>query len=174
MKTIIALILLCVCCTSCGNNESSKSNSDNNPKEPTTSITKISSDYAVEKAKQFVGSSGWVLANISNTGVVSQNITSSRLRSLAEGLMDKDGKAGQWVVEFYKDTPKSVEEDGKKGFNYPYKIVLVTANGAEPGGPDIDEGVNVPKGFSPLKEELVNNTRNLAFNEYPGYRAQIR
>lgn len=93
---------------------------------PAWCIQKIDASEAIVKAKKSVRERGWQIAFVSNTGVT-DSVTASSIRSPQEALMDANGKAGQWVVEFFKDTPKSISQGGKKGKAYPLRRVLVTA-----------------------------------------------
>jgi hypothetical protein len=87
---------------------------------------------------------GWKLAFVSNTGVT-QSVTAHG--GGASALMDAQGKAGQWVFEFYDDKPTPIEEDGRKGTSYPFKTAAVTPDGVS-WLPDTD--LKVPKKLAEL------------------------
>lgn len=71
----------------------------------------------------------WKFGFISNTGVL-KTIKSSRFNTPQKGLMKRDGTAGQWVIEVYSRDPQPVSEQGKKGFAYEFKQILVTREDA--------------------------------------------
>lgn len=110
-------------------------------------IEKITIQQAVEKAKKTMGNQGWEVAFISNTGVT-QSVTSEKIRKPADGLMSPDGKAGQWIVEMYQNKPIT----NAKGFVYPLRIFIVTANDAS----EIPENnLGVPRKLVPITNQKL-------------------
>lgn len=122
--------------------------------------TRISAAKALDSARSLAGPP-WQLAFISNTGVT-DSVTSSRFGSPQQALMQRDGSAGQWVVEFFMDTPKEVRDGARRGRSYPLRRFLVTAQGAS----ELAEAeLAVPKGLAVLKPACLNAVdaaRNLA------------
>lgn len=113
--------------------------------------TRITASQALESARKVVTGKEWLLAFLSNTGVT-DSVTSEQFNGPEEGLMLPDGRAGQWVVEFFKDTPTTVSEGGRTGKSYPFRRVLVTATKSGML-PELD--LAVPQNLSVLKEEYV-------------------
>jgi hypothetical protein len=116
-------------------------------------VQRLSISEAKEKA---VPPSGWKLAFVSNTGVTQP------VGGGASALMDAQGKAGQWVFEYYNDKPTPVEEDGKKGLSYPFKAAVVKPEGVS-WLPDTD--LAVPKKLAELGGETLatlEQARNVA------------
>ena len=114
---------------------------------------KIGVQQAVAMARKTVKDSSWQIAFVSNTGVT-QSYTTERIRTPQGAMMNKDGKAGQWVVEFYKNSPKKISEGSRQGFAYPFMAVLVTGQSAE-AMPDAE--LAVPKALKPLKADAIGN-----------------
>lgn len=147
----IAVMLFCAC--------TDKQPAARDAKNP----PRLSAAQAIESARKRVPGSDWQLAFLSNTGVPS-SVTSQQMAGPEQGLMTRDGKAGQWVVEFFKDTPKAVSEGGRTGKSYPFKRVLVTATSAEELA---DSSLTVPQNLSSLKPEYVSaldTARNTAMS----------
>src|SRR5262249_3209209 len=95
----------------------------------------------------------WQIAFISNTGVT-KIILAEKFKTGKEALMLPDGSAGQWVIEFYKDTPKAVSEKGKKGNVYPFRRIIVLAQGVQLAL-DTEIAVPVPDKLYTLPAEFI-------------------
>lgn len=113
---------------------------------------KISAAEAIQKAKNSGKTSGWQIAMLSNTGVTSA-ATSNEIDSPEAGLMNPDGKAGQWVIEYFKDNPKSVSEGGRTGKSYPFLRLIVTANSVSQLPSD---DITVPTKLVDLKQQYIS------------------
>lgn len=89
---------------------------------------KITMARALDLATKAAGEGIWLVGFVSNSGHRG-SVTSQQLSGAAEGLMDRDGRAGQWVIGVFKDEPSNYEDKqlGRKGKSYPYKEYLVTA-----------------------------------------------
>jgi len=89
---------------------------------------KITMARALDLVTKAAGGGSWLVGFVSNTGLRG-SVTSQQFSSAAEGLMDRDGRAGQWVIGVFKDEPSNYEDKqlGRKGKSYPYKEYLVTA-----------------------------------------------
>ncbi len=96
------------------------------PPKVSVNTPRLSAAQAIEKAKSVVNTPDWQVAFVSNTGVTSP-VTSGDFNNAEEGLMLPDGTAGQWVIEFFKDSPKTISEGGRTGKSYPLRRVLVTS-----------------------------------------------
>ncbi|MGB8191908.1 MAG: toll/interleukin-1 receptor domain-containing protein [Chitinophagaceae bacterium] len=98
----------------------------------------------------------WQFAFISNTGVL-RNLLSPRFSKPEEGLMKRDGTAGQWVIEVYSGEPNPISEQGRNGFAYEFTQVLITRKeGAQFGSSMFTCKFPVPLSHSPLPEQLLN------------------
>lgn len=115
-------------------------------------LNRITAADAVKSALQYINNSEWEIAFLSNTGIPS-SVTSSHIQSAADGLMLSNGHAGQWVVEFFKDSPTIIKNNGKEGNSYPFRRLLVTAKGVEEL-PESDLGV--PNRLAQLKSEYID------------------
>jgi hypothetical protein len=114
----------------------------------------ISASDALNSARKIIKAPEWKLLSISNTGVAGGSVTSEQLRGPEEALMRADGKAGQWVVEFFLDSPKQITEGGVSGKSYPLRRVMVTAKKiSELAKTDIA----VPKKLCELEERFVSS-----------------
>lgn len=136
---IFLFTLLISILVGCGNGEeptleSDESVSEEEVLEPETSevneVKGITITEALEKVWQEVDSSEWEVAFISNTGAT-QSYTAKGIRGPMEALLSPDGKAGQWVVELYKDEPEAISEGEREGIGYPFQSVLVTSKSVD-------------------------------------------
>ena len=72
------------------------------------SVPRITASQAIETARKIIKDPEWQLADLSNTGSVypykamSKAVGTENFRNPDEALMLYDGRAGQWVVGFYK------------------------------------------------------------------------
>ena len=122
---------------------------------PESSVVGLSGTEAVAKARLAIPEANrddWKLAYLSNTGVT-QSIGAEGIDSIEQALMNADGVAGQWIVEFYKDEPTAVEEGDRKGVRYPFVAVSVTAKQSDPS--EYEGGLGVPSKLAPLPEQDV-------------------
>lgn len=67
----------------------------------------------------------WQLGFVSNAGVI-ETALSPALRSSGEGLMKRDGTAGQWVFELFGLTPTPVRDGDRHGYGYDYLRIVCT------------------------------------------------
>lgn len=138
-KSLVSIIALCLITISCPHHALAQG--------------KLTGKQAIDAARKIVKGSEWQIAFLSNTGVT-QSYSTEKLKSAREALMKKDGKAGQWVVEFYKNSPKDINEGGRKGVAYPLRAFLVTSNSASEMPTSV---IKVPKQLPPLKSDYINN-----------------
>lgn len=93
---------------------------------------------------------------LSNTGVV-ESVVSPHLTSAEEGLMKHDGTAGQWVIEVHSGEPQTISCDGRKGYAYEFKQILVTR---EKGAVAVNSSAicmfTVPLSRCPLPDRLLD------------------
>lgn len=110
---------------------------------------------------------GWLLANLSNTGVIKNQASSiNNFKQLKECLMNKQGMAGQWIVELCRDIMFTKEEGGKTEQYYPYIVYLCTTKSTIEitGG-----GIISPNKPSLLKMEYIKSldkARELAIKNW--------
>ncbi len=114
-------------------------------------MTGISITETLIKTWEELDASEWEVAFISNTGVT-QSYTAEGIRSPMEALLSPDGKAGQWVVELYKDEPEPFSDGEREGIGYPFQTVLVTSQSVSllP-----ETTLGVPTQLVPLKKEYI-------------------
>lgn len=168
LMIVTCLIGSSICFTGCGK-DSTKSHSQSSQAKSNVSssdeVTRITASQAINSARKVIQAPEWQLLSLSNTGVVAGSVTSEQFHSPNEALMLSNGKAGQWVVELYKDSPTPVSEGERTGFSYPFQRVLVTAQG-NTELPEID--LAVPKKMVSLKMEYVaalDSARQLAIRQ---------
>ena len=165
LMIVTCLIGSSICFTGCGK-DSTKSHGQSSQTKPKVSssdkVTRITASQAINSARQVIQGPEWQLLSLSNTGTVAGSVTSEQFHSPNEALMLSDGKAGQWVVGFYRDSPAPVSDGEQTGFSYPFQRVLVTAQ-RNTELPEID--LAVPKKMASLKMEFVtalDSARQLA------------
>jgi hypothetical protein len=112
---------------------------------------RLSAALAVTMGRNAIPGNEWKLAFLSNTGVT-DSATSKKFNSPAPALMQSDGTAGQWVLEYFKDTPTPVEHDGQKGQSYPVRRLIVTI-GETSELPEASLGV--PTKLAPLSDACL-------------------
>ena len=123
-----------------------------------TPSTRVSIGDALQTARLAMASTpDYKLAFVSNTGVT-QSVRAQELSGPADALMDKSGRAGQWVFEFYRDTPTPATNGGKRGFRYPFQIVLVSGARASQLP---DSTMGVPKALAELSAARVKSVAAL-------------
>lgn len=118
---------------------------------PVSAMTKISAADAIARANKAVGSNAWKIAFISNAGVTGGTVQARGVENLLDGFMDRNGLAEQWVIEYFKDSPKPYAEGGRKGVVYPKKTVVVTASEVSVDDSDIAVAAKV----SPLNPRYI-------------------
>lgn len=118
-----------------------------------TKPTYFTGAEAIAAARKAAGAD-WLLMFVSTTGVADDVSLSGEA---ADRLLRPDGKAGQWIIEFYKDTPKDVTQDGKKGKSYPFRRFAIG---------DGDKPTELPKSemgtgsaFTPMSEACVSGLK---------------
>jgi len=89
-------------------------------------MPRISITDAWKKMREYTKDDSLKLAFASNTGVTGDY--EAQVDTPSDRLMLENGEAGQWVFEMYKDTPQAVTEGDRKGWEYPYYVVIVGAN----------------------------------------------
>ena len=146
--------------------KNNSTNSSNSSSSTTTSqkATSMTANEAIEKARVFINNAQYKIAFVSNTGVFGGSVQDANV-SPEKGLMHPNGKAGQWVVEFFINAPTPISENGRNGQSYPYKKVLVTSQKADLMPEDT---VNVPIGICELKPEYIGaleKARQLAISK---------
>jgi len=125
--------------------------------------SRITAGVAVARARKALASSAWQVAFLSNSGVTQQVLSQAD----DNGLMHRDGTAGQWVVEAFKNSPKPYRENGQTKTNYPFQVVDISEGGAELL-PASDDGIVVPKVLPPLKPQYLDgldDARKLAMRQ---------
>lgn len=90
----------------------------------------------------------WQLGFLSNTGVIRS--IAAPARAPEDRLMRADGGAGHWVVELCGWNATPVDEPGRKGFAYDYRVLLVTPEGVETVEKNDICGMTSPLAESPL------------------------
>lgn len=89
---------------------------------------RLTAGEAIELACELLESESsrqWQFGFLSNTGVI-ESVVSTNIASPEEGLMRSDGTAGQWVIEVYREEPNVVFREGRRGYQYEFKQILVT------------------------------------------------
>jgi hypothetical protein len=137
---IFIVCVLTVPLTACRNVSEPSTDKQSKTQVNTGGVSKITAPEAITKANQAIGNSEWKLAFVSNTGVAGGSVMSKDMNSPKEGLMDADGKAGQWVLEYFKDPPMTISEGGRTGKKYSLRRILVTA-GKTSESPEAEIGV---------------------------------
>jgi hypothetical protein len=103
------------------------------PEETTTRPADLTAGDAIAMATELLGRGGdadsWQICFLSNTGVTAR-LLSPDITSPQAGLMKRDGRAGQWVVEVCGLKPVQVTENGRHGYAYPLRRILCTAAAA--------------------------------------------
>ena len=129
---------------------------------------RLTAGEAIEMACELLeteSSRQWQFGFLSNTGVI-ESVTSSKIAGPEEGLMKSDGTAGQWVIEVYSGEPQVVFSEGKKGYAYEFKQILVTGeDGAVAVASHASCVFTVPLSRCPLPSrflEAYENARTLA------------
>ena len=134
-------------------------------KEASVNMQCVTAAQAVQSAINTINNSEWQIAFLSNTGVTSSVTSQQFSHNEINALMLPNGQAGQWVVEFFKDSPVGIERNGQVGKSYPFRRVLVTINGAS----ELPESsMGVPNKLVPLEFRYINSidsARTLAIFE---------
>ncbi len=161
LMSIIILINLCLfMLCGCGSDEAPTPDNDEEvaieetvapEADAVSQMTGISITESLIKIWEEVDASEWEIAFISNTGVT-QSYTAEGISNPMEALLSPDGKAGQWVVELYKDEPETFSDGEREGIGYPFQPVLVTSQKASLMPETI---LGVPAQLMPLKKEYI-------------------
>jgi hypothetical protein len=162
MRSTMTLVAVAVfVALGCAKSPEPAASTSNAPAPATATVAdagKLSAADAFAAAKKALGTDGpWNLAFVSTTGV-SQSVKAT---DPADAMIGKDGKAGQWVFEFYKDTPTPTTHDGQEGFKYPFRVVSVTSAETTPL-PDSDMGV--PTKLVTIDDQAVGNIDTVVKN----------
>ena len=121
------------------------------PVQPTAdSLKRMDVVGALRLARIEAPANVWQLGLVSNTGV-SQTVQGQSGSGVA-ALLNPEGKAGQWVFEFFSNTPRPIVDAGRKGFAYPFRIVLVDQGKANALP---DSTLNVPSRFTLLPDAAL-------------------
>lgn len=108
-------------------NEQQKSKQESLKNNPNSEKMKpITVWQAILKANLKINNSEWKIAFLSNTGVTS-SVSSNHFSSADKALMLPNGQAGQWILEYFRDSPIILSDEGR---SYPFRRMLVTSNGA--------------------------------------------
>jgi hypothetical protein len=94
---------------------------------PGSAQSRITAAQAIKAVKSTMNAPGWEIAFLSTTGVTESHLAEEFRNTKGKGFLFPDGTAGQWIIEFYKDTPKTVSEKGRSGYAYPFARILATA-----------------------------------------------
>jgi hypothetical protein len=122
---------------------------------------RVTAAEAFRLAVAHLGDDGqhWQLGFLSNTGVI-QTTDKPRL-PVHEALMRADGTAGQWVVELCGTTATPVMEGTRSGFEYDYRVLLITAGVVETITATDTCAMTTPLARSPLPPRFGNAIRDI-------------
>lgn len=116
--------------------------------EPTVSTARLSAVEAITKAREQSPGASWKVANISNNGVA-RSVAENLARPEDGGMIQAEGRAHHWVVELYQDTPKPFVDEGRRGLEYPFKVLSVTPEDVMQIG---DDRMSTKKSIAPVTE----------------------
>jgi hypothetical protein len=148
--TILAAVLVVL---ACGKHETDNSAAPTVSTGGGTDAARLSLIDAWKRIEPVAKAGSWKVAYISNTGV-SQTLVSMNIHGATNRLMNENGDGGEWVFEMFKDTPKAITHEGKKGWEYPFTALVVTATGVETMQVD---SLSVPKKLHELGEGVTYN-----------------
>lgn len=110
---------------------------------------------AAEFLEKETGRQQWQVAFFSNTGTF-RTALSPAIPSPEVGLMQRGGRAGQWVVEVCGLNPALVTESDRHGYSYPFRQILCTrANGAVDTSPTDRLILTAALARTPLPQTLL-------------------